>query len=76
MPTTLDEIMRVALNLAPGSRAMLVEQLMRSLDAQGQAEVDEAWAVVAEERIQGMQDGSVELIPSKQVFQELRNRGR
>lgn len=39
MPTTLDEIMRAALTLAPDSRTILVERLMRSLDAE--AELDE-----------------------------------
>ena len=34
MPTTLDEIMRAALTLAPDSRTILVERLMRSLEAQ------------------------------------------
>ena len=76
MPTTFDEIMRAALDLAPGSRAMLVEQLMRSLDALGQTEVDEAWGMVAEQRLQEIQSGSVKLISAQSVFQELRNRGR
>ncbi len=34
MPTTLDEIMRAALTLAPDSRTILVERLMRSLEVQ------------------------------------------
>jgi len=76
MPTTFDEIMRAALNLAPGSQAMLVEQLMRSLDASGQTAVDDAWAVVEEQRLQEIQSGSVTLIPAQSVFQELWNRDR
>ena len=34
MPTTLDEIMSAALTLAPDSRTILVERLIRSLDVQ------------------------------------------
>ena len=34
MPTTLDEIISAALTLAPDSRTILVERLIRSLDVQ------------------------------------------
>jgi len=74
MINTFDEIIRAALALPPNSRAMLAEHLLRSLDAQDQAVVDAAWAEVAEQRVQEIQQGKVTPIPANQVFQELRNR--
>jgi putative addiction module component (TIGR02574 family) len=74
MINTFDEIIRAALALPPNSRAMLAEHLLRSLDAQDQSVVDAAWAEVAEQRIQEVQQGKVSPIPADQVLQELRNR--
>jgi putative addiction module component (TIGR02574 family) len=74
MINTFDEIIRAALALPPNSRAMLAEHLLRSLDAQDQAVVDAAWAEVAEQRIQEVQQGKVNPILADQVLQELRNR--
>ncbi|NJL36739.1 MAG: addiction module protein [Leptolyngbyaceae cyanobacterium SM1_4_3] len=72
MIDTFDEIIRAALALPPNSRAMLAEHLLRSLDAQDQAVIDAAWAEVAEQRIQEIQQGKVTPIPAEQVFKELR----
>jgi putative addiction module component (TIGR02574 family) len=74
MINTFDEIIRAALALPPNSRAMLAEHLLRSLDAQDQSVVDAAWAEVAEQRIQEVQQGKVSPIPADQVLQELQNR--
>lgn len=74
MISTFDEIIRAALALPPGSRAMLADHLLKSLDAQDQAEIDAAWAEVAEQRIQEVQQGKVTSMAADQVFQELRNR--
>lgn len=74
MLSTFDEIIRAALTLPPGSRAMLAEHLLKSLDAEDQASIDAAWADVAEQRIQDVQQNKVTSIPADQVFQELRNR--
>lgn len=74
MISTFDDIIRAALALPPGSRAMLAEHLLKSLDAEDQSEIDAAWAEVAEQRIQEVQQGTVTPIPATHVFQELRNR--
>ncbi|MCU0550423.1 MAG: addiction module protein [Leptolyngbya sp. Prado105] len=47
---------------------------MKSLDAQDQAIIDAAWAEVAEQRVQEIQQGKAIAIPASQVLQELRNR--
>lgn len=74
MINTFDDIIRAALTLPPDSRAVLAEHLLKSLEPQDQAIVDAAWAEVAEQRIQDVQQGSVSPIPADQVFQALRNR--
>jgi putative addiction module component (TIGR02574 family) len=65
-----------ALTLPPELRAMLAEQLLKSLDALSQAEVDRLWAEEAERRVQSVSQGEVTLIPGEQVLRELRERHR
>ena len=49
---TFEEILRAALSLSSGERAMLADHLLESLDAP-QEEIDAAWADEAEIRIVG-----------------------
>ena len=53
---------------------MLAEQLLKSLDAAEQAEIDAAWAEEAERRIQAIEQGQVVPISGEQVIQSLRSR--
>ncbi|MBP0018309.1 MAG: addiction module protein [Cyanobacteria bacterium SBLK] len=71
---TYDEIFSAALTLSPNLRAMLAEQLLTSLDAVEQREIDAAWAEEAEKRVLELTEGRVQLISGKQVIQELRSR--
>ncbi len=71
-----DDIFGAALALPPGLRAMLAEHLLKSLDAQQQAEVDMLWAEESERRIQAVEHGAVVPIPGEQVIRELRSRNR
>lgn len=71
-----DDIFGAALALPPGLRVMLAEHLLKSLDAQQQAEVAILWAEEAERRVQAVEQGTVSLIPSEQVLHELRFRNR
>jgi putative addiction module component (TIGR02574 family) len=71
-----DDIFGAALALPPGLRAMLAEHLLKSLDAQQQAEIDRLWAEVAERRIQAVAQGTATPIPGEQVLRELRERPR
>ena len=74
MNATYDDIFSAALALPPGLRAMLAEHLLKSLDAQQQAEIDRLWAEEAERRVQSVEQGTVTLIPGEQVLRELRLR--
>lgn len=71
---TYEEIMSAALALPPGTRAMLAEHLMESLDAEDQERIDALWAEEAERRDKEIDDGKVTLIPGEEVMNRLRSR--
>jgi len=74
MAASFDDIMKDALSLPPGARAMLADQLLVSLDWEQQKEIDDAWADEAERRMQEIRDGKVQTIDGEQVMRELRAR--
>jgi putative addiction module component (TIGR02574 family) len=76
MPANFDDIMRDALSLPPGARAMLADHLLESLDAENQKAIDAIWAEEAERRMQEIRDGKVQPIDGEQVMRELRARRR
>jgi putative addiction module component (TIGR02574 family) len=71
---TYEERMDAAMALPPGTRAMLAEHLMESLDAENQAEIDAVWAEEAERRARELEDGTVKAIPGEEVMNRLRSR--
>jgi len=68
-----DELISEAISLPVELRAQLVEELLKSLNP-SQAEIDALWATEAERRVAEIEAGKVQLIPSEQVFAELRKR--
>lgn len=71
---TYDEIFGAALALPPGLRAMLAENLLKSLDTDKQMELDALWAEEAEKRVRAVEEGVVTTVPGLQVLHELRSR--
>ena len=71
--TTSNEIIDAAMSLPPEVRAQIAEQLLDSLDPE-RAEIDAAWSIEIESRIQEIEDGRVELIPHEQVMEQARRR--
>jgi putative addiction module component (TIGR02574 family) len=74
MAANFDDIIKDALSLPPGARAMLADHLLESLDWEHQKEIDAAWAEEAEKRMQEIRDGKVQAIDGEQVMRELRAR--
>jgi putative addiction module component (TIGR02574 family) len=74
MADTYEEIMSAALSLPPGSRAMLAEQLLGSLDAANQKHIDSVWADEVERRIRQIDTGQAEPLSGDQVLAGLRSR--
>jgi putative addiction module component (TIGR02574 family) len=76
MAANFDDVIKDALSLPPGARAMLADHLLESLDAENQKRIDAIWAEEAERRMQEIRDGKVQPIDGEQVMRELRARRR
>jgi putative addiction module component (TIGR02574 family) len=76
MSDNFEEILRSALSLSPGSRAMLAGHLLESLDNEDQKRIDALWAKEAERRLKEIEDGTVTPIPGEEVMNRLRSRYR
>jgi len=74
MAVNFDDLIKDALSLPPGARAMLADHLLESLDWEQQKEIDAAWAEEAERRMQEIREGKVQTIDGEQVMRELRAR--
>jgi putative addiction module component (TIGR02574 family) len=72
--SSYEEIISAALALPAGSRAMLAEHLLESLDADDQDQIDAAWIEEAERRDKEIEDGVVQAIPGEEVMKRLRAR--
>jgi putative addiction module component (TIGR02574 family) len=74
MSANFDEILSAALSLSPGSRAMLADHLLESLDDESQKRIDALWVEEAERRDKEVEDGIVKPIPGEEVMNRLRAR--
>jgi putative addiction module component (TIGR02574 family) len=72
MSNTYNDVINAALALPSDSRAMLVEELLLSLDAVSQTEIDTSWRSEIERRQMEIKEGKATLIPGEQVISELR----
>jgi putative addiction module component (TIGR02574 family) len=70
MPSTYEEVVSAALTLTAEARAMLMEELLTSLDSS--EEVEAAWRAEIERRVRDIDEGKVQLIPGQEVMRELR----
>ena len=61
MSTTADTILDTALTLPPKERAWLASELIASLDDITDSDVEAAWAVEIERRIDEVESGEAEL---------------
>jgi putative addiction module component (TIGR02574 family) len=68
-----EEVLCAALALPPDERALLIDELLASLEA-SQEEIDAAWAQEIEKRIRDLDEGRVEAIDGELVMQRLRSR--
>jgi putative addiction module component (TIGR02574 family) len=74
MRSSYDELFEAVLALPAGSRAMLAEHLLESLDDPGQQRRDAIWAEEAERRAAEIETGRVAALPGDEVMNELRAR--
>jgi putative addiction module component (TIGR02574 family) len=76
MAHSLPEIEKDALRLSPEDRARLAVRLLSSLEgaAESPDEIEKLWIKEAERRFQELRDGTVQGIPARELFAELRNK--
>ncbi|WP_284620256.1 addiction module protein [Aquabacterium humicola] len=72
----LIDIQREARQLDARERAQLALDLLRSLDGEPSEEVDQAWQVVARERLAAYDEGALPAEPAAEVHREARSRLR
>ena len=70
MPSTA-EIIHDAEALPIEERAIVVESLLRSLNPPD-PEIDRAWVVVAQRRLDELRSGRVKPVPGEEVFAKIR----
>ena len=66
------DLIAEALSLPVEVRTQLADKLLRSLNP-SQKEIDEAWAVEAEKRVQEIRTGKVKTTPGGEVFKKIGN---
>jgi putative addiction module component (TIGR02574 family) len=67
------QLLQSALALPESERAEIAASLIRSLDAQTDADVDAAWATEIQRRMESTDKGEVALIPWDDVMREMRH---
>ena len=61
------EILEQALKLRPDEKFIIVEGLLKSLDAPD-GKIDEIWVVEAEKRLSAYRSGKLKAVPMEEVF--------
>jgi putative addiction module component (TIGR02574 family) len=75
MKATLEQVAAEALNLSLPDRSALAKALIQTLDVEpveNLAEVESAWQMEVEKRVDEILSGRVKTIPAENVFAELR----
>jgi putative addiction module component (TIGR02574 family) len=72
--TQANDILRTALGLNPNERAEIAASLIASLDPPKSEGIDDAWAEEIKRRIESIDNGDVQLIPSDEVMRAMRER--
>jgi len=75
MKATLEQVAEQALSLSSEDRAALTKILIQALDSEpreSQVEVDEAWQIEVEKRVDDILSGRVKGVPAEEVFAKLR----
>ena len=70
MTPTVETVEAEALQLKPAERALLVERLIASLDAD--PEIEAAWAAEVERRHAEIESGAVTLLPGPETLAQLK----
>jgi len=69
--TATENVFKEALTLKPSEKAQLIDKLISTLD-KSDKEIDELWAIEAENRIDAYDQGKIKAISLEKVFQKYR----
>lgn len=72
MSDPVTELSQRARELPPEGRARLAEELLASLEADVEPEVDVAWHAELRKRIAEVESGTAKLVPADEVFARVR----
>ena len=72
--TTTAKLTEEILSLPCEDRIRIVETILESLNAPDDKNIEHAWAVEAERRIDDLNAGQVQSIPGAEVFADIRQR--
>jgi len=70
MSLSLKKIEKEALSLPPNQRALLVENLIKSLDTEEDTDAEELWLKEAERRYNEYKKGNIKTRPADLVFKD------
>ena len=70
MIQTIDDLAQCATELPPEQRFTLARRILASVEPEGNAGIDSAWAVEIQERIRRYDSGEARGIPASKVFAE------
>jgi putative addiction module component (TIGR02574 family) len=73
MSSSIKKLEEEALNLPLNQRALLVENLIKSLDTEEDAASEELWLKEAEQRYKEYKKGTVKTRPANSVFKDTRS---
>lgn len=74
MSPNAKKILEEAMQLEPGTRALIAETLLESLDFEEDFEISQTWQNEIQRRCEQIDRGEVELIDSDTVMAELRKK--
>jgi len=72
MSLTIDVLAREAMELPAEQREILARQLLDSIDAGMEPEIEVAWQKEIADRIEGMKSGRITGVPAADVFARLK----
>lgn len=71
MPHTVQQVLADALTLPPVNRAELIEALFFSFDSGNREQIDQLWAMEAEDRIDAYERGEIGATSATAVFEKI-----
>jgi putative addiction module component (TIGR02574 family) len=74
MIQTIDDLAQCATELPPEQRLTLARRILESVEPEGHAGIDTAWAVEIRERIRRYDSGETKGIPASEVLAEMDRR--